>query len=78
MIKPRCKAPKTEAAEPDSENWHCRTKVCPAKPRGSYLYVRAPAARSCSIRHQVLGRLPTQYAVRTSPPLARDEALMSC
>ena len=28
MIKPRCKMPNTEAAEPDSARWHCRTKRC--------------------------------------------------
>src|SRR5215208_1833344 len=26
MIKPRCKVPKSEAAEPASARWHCRTK----------------------------------------------------
>jgi hypothetical protein len=26
MIKPRCKVPKTEAAEPSSAKWRCRTK----------------------------------------------------
>jgi hypothetical protein len=56
--------------------WHCRTKVCSAKPRGSYLYVRASAAGSCGIRHQVLGGLPARPRVWIRPPLARYEALL--
>src|SRR5215216_7101060 len=28
VIKPRCKVPKTEAAEPGSAKWRCRSRVC--------------------------------------------------
>jgi hypothetical protein len=34
MIKPRCKVPKTEAAEPGSAKWRCRISACLVRLKG--------------------------------------------
>jgi hypothetical protein len=39
VIKPRCKVPKTEAAEPGSAKWRCRTSFWCEMPIGMSITV---------------------------------------
>jgi hypothetical protein len=63
VIKPRCKVPKTEAAEPGSAKCRCRTKDCLKNSRRGFLNGRCLVAEDAKngLLHTLLPACRTPY-----------------